>query len=105
MARIQRANFWFGQNPVDLVIVDLKNETETSSNFPKAAQELLQMQNCYDCEKEWPFQEVMGLENLLKQVEDSCGFVTYLSWLRNGRDLHALGLGSSLAGFRAACST
>eukprot|EP00435_Cladocopium_sp_Y103_P034302 s1612_g8.t2 len=50
---------------------DLKNET--TRDFPSMAQRLLQMQNCYDCEKEWPFEEVMGLENLLNQLEDRCG--------------------------------
>lgn len=92
---MQRASFWFGRNSVELVIVDAEDlKNEATSNFPQAAQQLLQMQNCYDCEKEWPFEEVMGLENLLKQLGDGCGFATYLSWLHNGRDSHALGLGS-----------
>eukprot|EP00435_Cladocopium_sp_Y103_P032422 s1612_g8.t1 len=96
MERIQRASFWFGRSSVELVILDAEDlKNETTRDFPSMAQRLLQMQNCYDCEKEWPFEEVMGLENLLNQLEDRCGHTTYLSWLRNGRDLHALGLGSN----------
>ena len=91
---IRRACFWFYGQEVELIIAGPLNEE--TSHFPSLAQELLEMQNCYDCEKEWPFQEVMGLENLQKQLNDEGGSPTYLSWRHKGTDLHALGLGSTL---------
>ena len=91
---IQRACFWFYGREVELVIAGPLNEK--TSHFPSLAKDLLKMKNCYDCEKEWPFQEVMGLENLLKHLNDECGFATYMSWRHDDTDLHALGLGSTL---------
>ena len=47
-------------------------------------------------EKEWPFEHVLGLGNLLKEVGEgwSPGLATYLTWSSPAGELHALGLGS-----------
>ena len=98
MARICRASF-SAERDVELVIVDADAvDRSKASQFPSHAQHLLEMVNCRDCEKEWPFEAVMGIEPLLEQVEGGSGDVTYLCWQYNGQDLHAVGLGSTLAG-------
>eukprot|EP00437_Effrenium_voratum_P023556 CAMPEP_0181408806 /NCGR_PEP_ID=MMETSP1110-20121109/6491_1 /TAXON_ID=174948 /ORGANISM="Symbiodinium sp., Strain CCMP421" /LENGTH=735 /DNA_ID=CAMNT_0023531289 /DNA_START=46 /DNA_END=2256 /DNA_ORIENTATION=+ len=95
MARICRASF-SAERDVELVIVDADAvDRSKASQFPSHAQHLLEMVNCRDCEKEWPFEAVMGIEPLLEQVEGGSGDVTYLCWQYNGQDLHAVGLGSN----------
>ena len=99
MARIWRASFPHGGREVEVVIVDAGAvEQWKTSQFPSIAQALLEMSNCSECERDWPFEDLMGLDPLLKQVEDGWNgtHATYLSWRYNGLELHAVGLGSTL---------
>eukprot|EP00913_Durusdinium_trenchii_P003748 g3470.t1 len=83
---------------VELVIVDAdKLEQTKASQLPSLAQQVLEMPNCYECEKEWRNDHVLGLGNLLKEVGEgwSPGLATYLTWSSPAGELHALGLGSN----------
>ncbi|CAK9090356.1 Uncharacterized protein SCF082_LOCUS42618, partial [Durusdinium trenchii] len=98
MAQIWRAGFVVDGQEVELVIVDAdKLEQTKASQLPSLAQQVLEMPNCYECEKEWPFEHVLGLGNLLKEVGEgwSPGLATYLTWSSPAGELHALGLGSN----------
>lgn len=104
MARIWRTSFQITSPiEVEVVIVDADAlEQGQTSGFAVLAQNLLQMKNVSDCEKDWPFETQMGLEQLLQQLEElgagwDGSFATYLSWQQYGRQLHALGLGSIFA--------
>eukprot|EP00438_Fugacium_kawagutii_P034790 Skav236254 [mRNA] locus=scaffold829:402360:406823:- [translate_table: standard] len=100
MARIWRASFQITR-PIEVVIVDADAlQQGQTSGFAVLAQNLLQMKNVSDCEKDWPFETQMGLEQFLQQLEDlgagwDGSFATYLSWQQHGGQLHALGLGSN----------
>ena len=54
MAQIWRAGFVVDGQEVELVIVDAdKIEQTKASQLPSLAQQVLEMPNCYECEKEW----------------------------------------------------
>jgi len=95
MARIWRVAFTDSFVQRELVIVEADEvEREKVSEFPRLAQEVLAMQSCKACEKDWPFEGVLGINELLKQVDMGSWHATYLNCLFQHRELHAIGLGS-----------
>ena len=95
MARIWRVAFTDSCVQRELVIVEADEvEREKVSEFPRLAQEVLAMQSCKTCEKDWPFEGVLGMKELLKQVDMGSWHATYLNCLFQHRELHAIGLGS-----------
>jgi hypothetical protein len=95
MARIWRVAFTDSFVQRELVIVEADEvEREKVSEFPRLAQEVLAMQSCKACEKDWPFEGVLGMNELLKQVDMGSWHATYLNCLFQHRELHAIGLGS-----------
>ena len=97
MARIWRAAFRANNEVLDLVIVEADEvEAGRVSKWPSLAQQVLAMNNC-NCEKHWPFECSLGMEDLLKQLGNhgwGVGHSTYVSCTCERKELHALGLGS-----------
>eukprot|EP00435_Cladocopium_sp_Y103_P011823 s3413_g3.t1 len=103
MARIWRVAFTDSSVQRNLVIVEADEvEREKVSEFPRLAQEVLAMQSCKDCDKDWPFEGVLGMNELLKQVGMGSWHATYLNYLFQHRELHAIGLGSRKDGRKRA---
>lgn len=97
MAKIWRASFTDGR-VVNLILVeaDELEKLGKARQFPSLAQQVLDMPNCQDCWKEWPFESALGLNELLQQVEDGWekSHATYFSQSFQTAELHAVGLGS-----------